>query len=112
MKPKMRAEARFALQVALNILEKYFSAEEELIWEEDIITGKVVDAIPGLEGFPSFDLLANWTFAYSVTYAPTCCAGECAEFSLEPIGNIDIITAGNFTYSFPLDILTHYEWKA
>jgi len=113
MKNKIKAEARFALQVAVVLLDKYLSEDDDTTSQDNIIIkGKLVDALPGLKGFPLYELLDNWTFVYTVTYLPSCCAGECAEFDLEPIGCIDIITAGKNTYSFSLDVLTHYEWKA
>lgn len=111
MSKQVQTEARLALQVALNLLDKFFSAGEFPIWEEELIRGNIVDELPSMEllNEGSKKKLRQWKFVYNATYIPSCCAGQCLDFTIDVVGNIDIITP-NRTYSFSMDTLVLYEW--
>lgn len=115
MSKKLQAEARLALQIAINVLDKYFSAGEHPITEETIITGNVLDELPVPTDLPHYDHLKGWTFTYNATYIPSCCAGDCHDCQPQAVGHLDINTpldntTPSRTYSFSLETLLRIEW--
>lgn len=101
-------ESRVAFALALDLLDIYLDDEVGVVLEEFPVRVRIADVI-GVDGHlpnPEFD---EWRYTLNCALVPSCCAGECGEFDLTPIGHLDIITPRS-TYTFSIDMLTTIEW--
>lgn len=93
-----------AFALALDLLDVYLTDEVGVILEEVPLNVRIGEVLR-VEGD-----FAEWRYTLNCVLVPSCCAGECGEFELTPVGHVDIITPTS-TYSFSIDIMTAYDWE-
>lgn len=107
---RKQIESRVAFALALDLLEVYLADEIAVVLGEAPTNVRVSDALDLGGLVVANETFTDWYYTLNCVMVPTCCAGECTEFDMTPIGHLDIKTP-RATYSFSIDVLTTIDWE-